>query len=209
MYFFRILDCLKEDFPSVLKVVGKSRFHNLITDYLLKHPPRHWSLRYVGDRLSAFIRQHVIRKKYPFLGELAEMEWLLIEAFDAADETPLNKEALKNINPPRWGEIPLALHPSVHMRTFRWPVDRIGKKMKREKTDLVLWRQGFKICYQRIKKEEREMLRTLRKGVDLGSLCEAAAGIYTPNEVASKVAGFLQKWVENGLITGEYTASGQ
>ncbi|MGH7820183.1 MAG: HvfC/BufC family peptide modification chaperone, partial [Candidatus Binatia bacterium] len=31
MYFYRILDVLKEDFPALLAVIGDTRFHNLVT----------------------------------------------------------------------------------------------------------------------------------------------------------------------------------
>src|ERR1041385_2998778 len=48
MYFFRLLDALKEDFPAVLRVIGETPFHNLVTDYLLVHFPTHPSLRYAG-----------------------------------------------------------------------------------------------------------------------------------------------------------------
>src|SRR5208283_5007423 len=39
MYFYRILDVLKEDFPATLAVVGPERFHNLVTGYLIEYPP--------------------------------------------------------------------------------------------------------------------------------------------------------------------------
>ncbi|HWJ41415.1 MAG TPA: putative DNA-binding domain-containing protein, partial [Candidatus Limnocylindrales bacterium] len=39
MYFYRILDSLKEDFPATLAVLGHDNFHNLITGYILEYPP--------------------------------------------------------------------------------------------------------------------------------------------------------------------------
>ena len=34
MYFYRILDALKEDFPVLLQSIGEDQFHNLITEGL-------------------------------------------------------------------------------------------------------------------------------------------------------------------------------
>src|SRR5579862_2948299 len=55
MYFFRILDVLRDDFPGLTAVLGDTAFHNLTTDYLLACPPTRFSIRHVGDRLSSFI----------------------------------------------------------------------------------------------------------------------------------------------------------
>jgi hypothetical protein len=35
MYFYRLLDAIKEDFPATLKILGDFEFHNLITGYLI------------------------------------------------------------------------------------------------------------------------------------------------------------------------------
>lgn len=206
MYFFRILDCLKEDFPAVLKIIGKDRFHNLATDYLLKYPPRHWSLRYAGDRLPSFIKQHPIRKKHPFLEELAEMEWLLTQAFDARDDPPLRKEELESLEPSQWGKLSLTLHPSVHLKTFRWTVDQ--KKVFQKTIHLLVWRQGFKVYYKRIDKFEWKVIRSLKRGARLAKVCEMATTLYGEKEASLKVAGLLHKWIGNEiLVTGECIAS--
>ena len=33
-YFYRLLDCMKEDFPATLAVVGESAFRDLVVSYL-------------------------------------------------------------------------------------------------------------------------------------------------------------------------------
>jgi len=55
MYYYRIRDCIADDFPTLRAVVGAAHFHNLITDYLLQHPSSHFSLRQVGRSLPAFV----------------------------------------------------------------------------------------------------------------------------------------------------------
>ena len=66
-YFFRIRDALREDFPKTLGIIGEDRFHNLVTDYLLVRPSSHWSLRYAGRHLPAFLGTHDLAGSYPFL----------------------------------------------------------------------------------------------------------------------------------------------
>ncbi len=207
MYFFRILDCLKEDYPAVLKLLGSDRFHNLVTDYLWRYPPRHWSLRTVGDRLPLFVKASPLFRRYRYLAELAEMEWQLLEVFDAADQAVLREEDLKAIEPARWGGIPLALHPSVRLKSFRWPVDRIREGiLKRrpltrigpEETPLLFWRQGLKVFYRRISSGEWRLISSLRDGDLLDRLCERAS--QKRMNPAPTIARLLKGWLRDGLL---------
>src|SRR5258707_11424315 len=65
MYFYRLLDVLKEDFPATLRVLGDDNFHNLATGYLLEYPPTEPSVMYCGRNLAAFLRNHPLRKDAP------------------------------------------------------------------------------------------------------------------------------------------------
>src|SRR5216110_771244 len=51
MYFHRILDVLRAEYPRVRAAVGDDSFHDLITDYLLVARPAHPSLREACARL--------------------------------------------------------------------------------------------------------------------------------------------------------------
>src|SRR5580700_12173890 len=61
MYFYRIRDALKEDFPATLAVLGDDNFHNLVTGYLIEYPPTEPSLYYCGQHLAAYLRDHPMR----------------------------------------------------------------------------------------------------------------------------------------------------
>jgi hypothetical protein len=95
MYFYRILDVLKEDFPATLAMLGDARFHNLVTGYLIEYPPEHFSIAYAGKHLADFIESHPMREEFPYLADLARMERALIDVFHAADRTPLDGEAMR------------------------------------------------------------------------------------------------------------------
>ena len=56
MYFYRILDALKEDFPATLAVLGDENFHNLVTGYILEYPPTDPSITHSGGHLAAYLR---------------------------------------------------------------------------------------------------------------------------------------------------------
>src|SRR3989338_7346292 len=104
MYFLRILDSLKEDFPLVLETLGDDPFHHLIANYLRTHFPTHWSLRYAGREFPNFLKTHPLTKKLPYLADLARFEYALLDSFDAADAEVLKKVDLALLKPEKWSE---------------------------------------------------------------------------------------------------------
>ena len=47
-YFYRLLECITEDFPATLAVLGADNFEALVKEYLLEHPPTEPSILYAG-----------------------------------------------------------------------------------------------------------------------------------------------------------------
>ena len=69
MYFYRLLDALKEDFPATLAVLGDDNFHNLVTGYLLEYPPTEPSLYYCGRHLAGVsARSSAARRRAVYRG---------------------------------------------------------------------------------------------------------------------------------------------
>ncbi len=53
-YWFRLLDCLYEDFPGLRTLTGEKRFHDMSVAYLTKYPSNSYSLRDLGDGWKNF-----------------------------------------------------------------------------------------------------------------------------------------------------------
>lgn len=130
MYFFRLLDCLKEDFPNLLEATGAARFHNLVTDYLLAWPSEHPSLRYVGRRLPDFLAAHALGRDCPALADLARLEWARADLFDAADCPALTREHLAALSPDEAGDIRLRLIPAATLLTLGHDAPRLWRALK-------------------------------------------------------------------------------
>jgi hypothetical protein len=94
MYFYRLRDCLAEDFPNLARWLGPARFHNLVTDYLLVHPSRHPSLRELGRALPGFLQARPLSSPFQAASGLAALEWARVDVFDETDAEPLSREDL-------------------------------------------------------------------------------------------------------------------
>lgn len=134
MYFYRLLDALKEDYPRLLEAIGAERFHNLITDYLLKHPSHHPSLRFLGEALPEFAAGHPLSKGFPWLHDLARLEWDRVEMFDAPDAVALGRDDLARLPQEQAGEARFTLIPACRLRRFDFDVARLWRELK-EGTD--------------------------------------------------------------------------
>src|ERR1700720_2659506 len=93
MYFYRLLDVLKEDFPAMLRVLGDDNFHNLATGYLLEYPPTEPSVLHCGRHLAAYLHNHPLSKDAPYLTHLAALERAVVEVFHGPD-APVLESAL-------------------------------------------------------------------------------------------------------------------
>jgi putative DNA-binding protein len=130
MYFYRLLDCLAEDFPKVLAAIGPEHFHNLITDYLLRHPSEHPSLRHLGRHLPGFIAGHPLASEHPWLADLARLDWARADLFDAADAVPLSRDALARLPQERAGQARFAFVPAFALLRFEHEVVRFWRRLE-------------------------------------------------------------------------------
>lgn len=124
-YFARIHDAIAADFSGVRRCIGHAGFQQLVADYLVAHPPQHFSLRYIGQHLPAFVGQQPLLNDYPYLAELADFEWQLFDIYDAADVPLLSETQLQQVPPAEWPQLPLRAQPAVRLGRYAWPVDRI------------------------------------------------------------------------------------
>jgi len=122
MYFYRLRDSLAEDFPKTVAVIGGARFHNLITDFLLVHPSGSWSLRFTGVPLAGFIATHPLSREFPFLADLARLEWARIESFDDENAEPIPRDRIARLGEDGIGRLRLGLVPACRLLEVEYAV---------------------------------------------------------------------------------------
>lgn len=202
MYFYRLRDCLKDDFAAVAGVIGDADFHNLITDYLLAHPPRHFSLRYAGERLPDFLQEHELSRRRPFLADLARLEYAIVDSFDAADVVALTPDELQNVQAEEWPGLHLLLSPSARLLQLEWPAGEIWEDAKQgrepeaiaaQPTHIRVWRKQLRVFHKIIDPSEAVALAELERGRAFGEVCEAVGD-------AEAVVTMLRVWLADELL---------
>ena len=217
MYFFRLLDSLKEDFEYTYAHIGDGAFHNLITDYLLEHPSSNPSLRFLGLRMESFVRKQ--GDKYPpWLADLIALEWARVDVFDAKEHSVVTSDDVQDLPPESWGELGFQLIPALRFLKLDYPVDRVWSLLDQEQkvsdviegdVIVIAWRQGFYLKHARISEQEYQALMSLQDGHSFGTSCEAflpeiaEEQEWTPEQIQEAIQAAYQalvSWVRSGLL---------
>ncbi len=246
-YVARIRESLKEVYEAIHFVLGDERFDLLCRDYAFRYPSHDYNLNFVGIHLPEFLsviasdpkgRRKARAKqsqssgiassafgllamttKFPFLVDLAKLEWLIWKAFHAFDESPVNPETLKNISPDDWETMRLIFQPSVSLLSSahsvldiwraRPPNCAAGSPLAEKKKTVSLsadWSRPQKILVGRKQDQVRceplspqqfRLLEGLISGKTLGDVCERLA---EDSSEEIPITAWFSNWMSEGLI---------
>ena len=202
MYFWRIHDAIQEDYPAVFAVIGKENWNNLMTDYLLRYPSDTPFLQYAGKHLPAFLRESHLLARWPYLYDLAVLEWERTMLFEAADSPYIMMQDLQKLPPEDWPTLRLKFVAAFKTVELNWRIDSVWRQVEAKETlvapshercALKIWRKDFVVYHQEMSPEENEAIQMVRYERPFKEICERVGD-------AKRAAHFLAGWVEQGLI---------
>ena len=230
VYWFRILSSLAEDFVGLRAVIGERQFDKIAVAYLAECPSESFTLRNLGSRLELWLRRHpgFAPKKIERLAiDMVRLEWMDIEAFDAAELPKLSENSLRSL-----GEDPsFRLQPYVRLLDLDYPVDNLllsirereeehetdivsnvvnmrtskprRKRLslpKPEKVYLAVHRQENTVYFKRLAPEAFALIRALGEGQALSQAIEAS--VNWSNQSVELVSEQLHDWFANWAELG-------
>jgi hypothetical protein len=228
-YWFRLLDCLYDDYPGLRAILGDARFMRLATTYLEKHPSTSPLLRDLGAHLAAFLEEEP-SLAFPHQGiaiETAQVEWAQVVAFDAPARRAVNLARLAGVAP---DHIHFRLQPYITLLALRYPVDRvvirslraddklrseasnavesapvrprrhsIASRIRPGPTWLLVHRHENMVWFKRLTQPQFTLLQSLDRGASLAAACAAVEGL-TPSPTAADIQEWFQTWTELGFL---------
>src|ERR1041385_2288418 len=86
VYWFRLLSSLADDFPGLREVIGQEAFDKVLLGYLTEMPSVSYTLRDLGSRLEAWLREHpeFISSNECMTLDMGRLEWDANESFDSS-----------------------------------------------------------------------------------------------------------------------------
>ena len=214
-YRIRLRAALGEAYDKTHALVGDAVFRELCDGYIDAAPSRFRNLRWYGQHFA----QHIagVMKAHPFVAELAQFEWALGVAFDAADAPLLTIDGLAALNDDDWGQIGFAVQPSLQILSLEWNVAAMWLALEAGMAPpaaqpaasyWLVWRKELQPHFRSVNSMECAALRSLASGSSFASVCATAmerdagqdvtAGV-TP-DVTTQVAGWLHVWMAEQLL---------
>jgi hypothetical protein len=203
-YRSRLKQALCEAYDKTWTFVGDDMFADLADSYIAAHPSRHPNLRWFGGEFASHAAARL--EEYPFIAELASLEWALSLAFDAEDALPLGTAEMIAVAPEAWGALQFRLHPSVHLLDLRWNAVVLWQALgagdeppeaaeSGAAMHWLIWRQGGQPHFRSLSALEADALNRIAGGATFGEVCEAAG-----EESMLALAGHLQHWLAQGVL---------
>lgn len=132
-YWFRVLSCFGEDFPGLRAIVGGQGFEKLSRAYLADCPSVSFTLRNLGSRLEAWLRDHPehLGAQPELALDMVRLEWAHVEAFDGLVAPPLTLADLESAE----DELAFELQPYLQLLELRYGVDDLLIEVRRYQGD--------------------------------------------------------------------------
>ncbi len=219
-YAARLREVLANDYPATQMAIGDDHFNALANDYIQAHPSHYFSLRDFGQHLPNYLADKVQHddtyQGMHWLVELAQFEWTLGQAFDAADTSLFTEQDMATIPPEAWPELRFTLHPSVHRLNFEWNIPEMWQALTADNhtpvsserdpaSPWLVWREQLVTRFRSMSIDEQRALDTVCEGGSFNEVCEELATLMNEEDVPLRAAGLLKGWIAQGLISGVHT----
>jgi hypothetical protein len=217
-YVARLAEILGDDYQLTHSYLGDAGFAKLVKTYIAAHPSDQRSARWFGRHLPAFAARAKSYAEHPEVGEIAELEKALADAFDGPDAQPVGLSDFAALAPEDWPRLVFQPHPTAMRFTFRTNAAEIWSALKQETAPpkatrlpepqaILVWRQDFTSRFRPLPTEEAMMWDEAVKGVRFGVLCEMVATFAGEDEAELRAATYLKGWIEGGMLVGFTTDS--
>jgi hypothetical protein len=210
MYLLRMVEALENDFPAVAHFLGAERFAELVAAYVAAHPSRSYTLNRLGDRFPEFVRTWPRLRRRPFLFDLARLEALVTEVFDAPESPAWPAEEIAAIPEEAWSRAVLRPIEALRLGAFAHPVNAYFQSVKddnhdhpdtvRKRTWIVVYRKNYEVWRLDLGQPAYELLSALVRGRPFGKAVTDAAG-RAQGSAADPLFRWLRDWVAEGMFT--------
>ncbi len=211
-YFSRLHECLTVDYSAVRAMLGEEEFEQAMRAYVEAHPSRYANVRWLGQHLPQFLRQHASTKDRIDIIEMAEFEWALGLALDAADDEAMAVEELMQLSGEQWVALTVKPRANVHRLTLTtmapkaWvghddkPLGSLTVEGAPQPIDWLVWRKDTNPQFRSMEPDEAWAFDAAASGMSFAELCEGLAKFMPVDKAATRAAGLLRVWIDARLL---------
>jgi hypothetical protein len=211
-YLSRLQECLGNDFAGLRAMLGEAAFDELTAAYVAAHPSRHANVRWLGRDMAEFIRRHPATKDRLDLAEMAQFEWALGLALDAADDDAMVADELMGLTGDEWGTLTVRPRANVQRLTLRTMAPKAWLRHEtvtpggltvdpaERPVDWLVWRKEIDPQFRSMELDEAWAFDAAAAGTGFAALCEGIARFMPADQAAARAAGLLRVWIDARLL---------
>jgi hypothetical protein len=211
-YFSRLHECLAVDYSAVRAVLGEEAFEAMARAYVEAHPSRNANVRWLGQYLAEFLRHYAPTQDRTEVIEMAEFEWALGLALDAADDEAMAVEELMQLSGEQWATLTIRPRANVQRLTLRSMAPKAWVRHEEkapgsltveaapQPVDWLVWRKDTTPQFRSMEKDEAWAFDAAASGAGFAELCEGLARFMPADRAAARAAGLLRAWIDAGLL---------
>ena len=152
---------------------------------------------------------HPLSREFPFLPDLARLEWRIAAAFHAFEKPPIDPARFADLPSADWDRAHLVFQPSVACLSSSWPIRDIWNARTQPVSEIdievvnraqraLIFRRDMQVVCELIEEGPCRMLATLLEGATLGEACRDLAE--RSEALDPPVAEWCSAWVQRGLV---------
>lgn len=213
MYFWRLIDVLADDYPTVKHVLGGEEFARLAIDYLVGHPSTSYTLNKLGAAFVPFLEHEAGDVAHrSFVADVGRIEWAMEEVFDAADVAPIDTDTVLAVPTEDYAGKRFRIVPACRLLTLQYPANDFIQAVRDQRHAdipapqtshvLVYRNRHYRVYRMSLSREQFTILESLARGKTLGQALTACAELHAVelDPVIDSLSGWFREWSGDGLF---------
>lgn len=176
------LDALRSGFPVTRQLLGDEYFDAVAQLYVQQSPPTSPVLVEYGQTLAHFLAHFEPLSAFPYIADVAELEWRRRLAFHARDEAVLTLTQMRGLAVEQWLFKHIQWHSSLQLLLSAFPLQRLWRNQTLHEDlpaadawtgeNVLIWRPHYEVKQQAISNEQTQLLLSIQDGHTLAKAIE-------------------------------------
>jgi putative DNA-binding protein len=208
-----LIDALAAIYPAVQRITGVEFFRAMARLHVRATPPTSPLLFEYGRDFPAFIEGFEHAQDMPWLADTARVERAWLDAYHAADASPLSGQALASVAPDRLGDLVFAPHPASRIVCSPYPAvaifaaNRVDGQVTPIRSsaaeDALITRPEMEVTVRRLPPGGATFLTSLIDGMTLQAAAAAAFAEAPSFDLPAGIAAMVEAGVFTAIQFGD------
>jgi hypothetical protein len=212
MYYWRLIDILADDFPTVYHLLGSEQFTVIAKEFLEKHPSTSYTLNLLGGKFPQYLKAEAgDLPQRDFIAAVARIERAIEDIFDEKHAEPVSLDELGSLLQDELVDIHLQLIPALRLLELDYPVNEYITAVRENqhmdiplpaKSCVAVYRSNYRPLRVDLEPQQYALLLSLQQGESLLEALESCMAADDTGSLATSLEGWFRDWSADGLFCG-------